>query len=284
MIYENEIRYVLCLLKCAVSDEIPPNPPENLDWEVIFKIGKSHKIYSTLFFGLQKLSPSLYSSIPHFEDYATEYRKNLVLDTNRSFEIDIIKKELKKNDIDFVLLKGTVIKYLYPDTAMRVMSDVDILYRSQIQKINRQNELLISLMENIGYKVWSREPLEISFYKPLAAISRNMRIEMQTELIDKGYEVWSDYLKNIWDKLIKKSDHEYVMRDEDFYIYHIIHMAKHFINGGIGIVHILDIWIMINAYRSVDKDYIAGELKSIGLLDFEKNPGLYVNIGLVMTM
>ena len=59
--------------------------------------------------------------------------------------------------------------------------------------------------------------------------------------------------------------------NEDFYIYHIIHMAKHFINGGIGIVHILDIWIMINAYRSVDKDYIAGELKSIGLLDFEKN-------------
>ena len=46
----------------------------------------------------QKLSPSLYSSIPHFEDYATEYRKNLVLDTNRSFEIDIIKKELKKAD------------------------------------------------------------------------------------------------------------------------------------------------------------------------------------------
>lgn len=138
------------------------------------------------------------------------------------------------------MLKGTVIKYLYPDTAMRVMSDVDILYRSQIQKINRQNELLISLMENIGYKVWSREPLEISFYKPLAAISRNMRIEMQTELIDKGYEVWSDYLKNIWDKLIKKSDHEYVMRDEDFYIYHIIHMAKHFINGGIWNCHILD--------------------------------------------
>lgn len=96
MIYENEIRYVLCLLKCAVSDEIPPNPPENLDWEVIFKIGKSHKIYSTLFFGLQKLSPSLYSSIPHFEDYATEYRKNLVLDTNRSFEIDIIKKVKKE--------------------------------------------------------------------------------------------------------------------------------------------------------------------------------------------
>ena len=44
MIYENEIRYVLCLLKCAVSDEIPPNPPENLDWEVIFKIAKKHKI------------------------------------------------------------------------------------------------------------------------------------------------------------------------------------------------------------------------------------------------
>ena len=44
MIYENEIRYVLCLLKCAVSDEIPPNPPENLDWDGlrVFKLIIAH--------------------------------------------------------------------------------------------------------------------------------------------------------------------------------------------------------------------------------------------------
>ena len=45
MIYENEFNYILQLLKCAVSDSIPPNPTNNLDWEVIFKIAQNLLYY-----------------------------------------------------------------------------------------------------------------------------------------------------------------------------------------------------------------------------------------------
>lgn len=270
MTYKSEFQYILHLLKCAVSDKIPPNPKENLDWEVIFKIAGKHKLHSTIFFSLQKLPVSIQQRIPHLNDYFTAYQKNLILDSNRSFEIERLKSEFEKNCIDYVLLKGSVTKYLYPDTSMRVMSDIDIFYRTNLTDTARQNENIVSLMAKNGYQIWAREPLEISFYKPLTAISRNMRIEMQTALIDEGYDIWFHYLENIWDRLIQKNrSHEYVMSNEDFYIYHIIHMAKHFKNGGIGIVHVLDIWMILNSYQNFDRSYVDCQLEKISLLQFE---------------
>jgi hypothetical protein len=79
-------------------------------------------------------------------------------------------------------------------------------------------------------------------------------------------------LGQIWDKSHSISDsNEYVMSCEDFYIYHIIHMAKHFKNGGIGLTHIMDIVMMNKAYTDLNKDSINSELKSLGLKVFENN-------------
>ena len=269
MIYEEELKYILHLLRCAVSDKTPPNPQENLDWEVIFKIAQKHRITSTIFYGLQKL-PQQIQHIPHFNDFFTAYQKNLILDANRSFEINNLKSEFETHNIDYVLLKGSVTKHLYPDTSMRVMSDIDILFRTGIANKTQQNQMLISLMKKNEYKIWAKGPSEIGFYKPLAAISSNMRIEMQTFLIDEGYDVWFAYLNNIWSRLTPKNNgHEYIMSDEDFYIYHIIHMAKHFLNGGIGIIHILDVYVINNALRNLDRQYISSELKKVNLFKFE---------------
>lgn len=64
MTYKSEFQYILHLLKCAVSDKIPPNPKENLDWEVIFKIAGKHKLHSTIFLACKNfLYP--YSSVFH---------------------------------------------------------------------------------------------------------------------------------------------------------------------------------------------------------------------------
>lgn len=276
MIYEKEFNYILHLLRCAVSNEIPPNPNKDLDWEVIFQMAKKHRILSTLSFGLQKLPESIQTNIPHFNNYFLEYQKNLILDANRSFEIELLKKQFEEHKIDYVLLKGSVTKYLYPDTSMRVMSDIDIFYR--IPDVANQTIPLISIMENMGYKVTSKEPKEIAFSKPLVAIARPIRIEMQTALIDEGYGSWFSYLNNIWDRLLQKNNsHEYIMSDEDLYIYHIIHMAKHFKNGGIGLIHILDVWMIRHRYPNMNTTYINKELEKNSLLKFEQNINLLAN-------
>ena len=95
----------------------------------------------------------------------------------------------------------------------------------------------------------------------------NIKIEMQPHLIDMGYSEWYEYLQDIWEKC-SNDKHEYKMNLEDFYIYHIIHMAKHFKNGGIGLNHILDIHVMNLTFKPMDWNYIENELLKINLYKF----------------
>lgn len=262
MTYKKEMNYMLELLKCAVTEQSPALPPADIDWEKFFYYARKHKIVSTLYFGMQKLPKQVQHSIKYFNSYLQKYKEVLVLDANREYEVELLKKEFQKNNIDYILLKGSVTKHLYPDTSMRVMSDVDILYR------NGDSNIIDNIFTNRGYKLYTKDPNEVSYFKPELKI----KIEMQTQLVDEGYELWFNYLSNIWDKCIEaKNSHEYHMTDEDFYLYHIIHMAKHFKNGGIGLNHLMDVYIINKSYTHMNWDYLSTELEVLKLKTFEYN-------------
>lgn len=255
-----EINYIIELLKCAVTEETPSIPAGNLDWDRIFLFAKQHRICSTLYFGIQKLPKNIWQQVGHYDQFLLSYKKNLVLDSNRTYELNLLRQDFEKHHIDYIFLKGSVTKHLYPDTSMRVMNDVDIFYR------NADIRTVTDIFCKHGYHIIKKEPKEITFFKS----SCKIKIEMQTQLVDAGYEVWSRYMENIWDKCIPlKGNHQYHMTDEDFYIYHILHMAKHFINGGIGLTHILDIWMMRNTYTDLDEDYIQKTFRLLSLDVFE---------------
>lgn len=262
MAHEKEKNYILELLKCAVTDNVPCLPPDDIDWETVYKLAIHHKMISTLHFGMQKLPTSIQNNITYYDRYLFIYKTILVKDANRAYELELLKKDFDTNNIDYILLKGSVTKYLYPDTAMRVMSDVDILYR------NGDSRIINDIFESHGYKLHNKEPKEVSYYRA----DLKLKFEMQTQLVDEGYELWFNYLSNIWNKLIpSESSHEYKMTDEDFYIYHIIHMAKHFKHGGIGLNHLLDIYIINKSYTQMNWDYLNKELEHLKLKTFEYN-------------
>lgn len=261
MRYQKETDYILSLLKSAVDGSDAPFPSKDLNWDVIYKIAKRHRIYSILYFSLEKLPNNIKQTIPNLNVYQLAYKKYIVTDTNRSFYWSLLSEDFEANKIDYVLLKGSVSKYLYPEPSMRVMRDMDILYR------NAEENTIISIFEKYGFKISKKEPKEISFFnEPL-----KLAIEVQSKLIDEGYKNWYKYLDNIWDRCVLKEGHEYTMTKEDFYIYHLIHMAKHFVNGGIGINHILDTYIIEKSYIDLNKDYLRKELESLKLLKFYNN-------------
>lgn len=262
MTHENEKNYTIELLKCAITDNVPSLPPEGIDWEIIFNFAQRHNLISTIYFGMQKLPESVQSTITYFNRYLFCYKEILVKDANRAYEIELLKKDFEENNIDYILLKGSVTKYLYPDTSMRVMSDVDIFYR------NGDSNIIDKIFEARGYKLHNKEPKEVSYLKA----DLKLKFEMQTQLVDEGYKLWFDYLSDIWNRLIpSEHSHEYHMTDEDFYLYHIIHMAKHFKNGGIGLNHLLDVFIINKSYTEMNWDYLNKELEHLKLNTFEYN-------------
>ena len=49
MKYQLEINYFLYLLKCAVADIVPKPAEKEINWEVVYKFAKLHKVTSTLY-------------------------------------------------------------------------------------------------------------------------------------------------------------------------------------------------------------------------------------------
>lgn len=257
---ELEKNYIIELLKCSITNTTPSIPDESLDWDVVFQCGKIHRILPVLYFSIQKLPDECKTKISKFKHYELAYKSNLVDDANRENEISIITKELSKNNIDFILLKGTVTKHFYPDTSMRMMNDVDILYR------NKSAEDIKHLFDELRYTQTKATPKDAMYLSS----NQLVKVEMQQSLLDDGFTDWLKYLNDIWDRCVNKSENEYAMTPEDFYIYHIIHMAKHFINGGVGLRHILDAWVIKNHFKELYWDYVEKVLTELSLNMFNQ--------------
>lgn len=260
MKYQLEINYFLYLLKCAVADIVPKPAEKEINWEVVYKFAKLHKVTSTLYFSISKLPDDYKSSITHLEEYSLDYKKNIVLDVNRAYELERIEKTLAENNIDYIFLKGSVSKKFYIDSSMRPMNDIDILFRgADLKEVTK-------LFEAMGYGIAHSSAKDICCINK----SNHLLVEMQTHLIDEGYTLWYNYLEKIWGHCSSLPDkpNQYLMTKEDFYIYHVIHMAKHFLNGGIGIKHFLDLYIM-NKNKYIESAKVDSCLEVLGILQFK---------------
>ena len=121
-------------------------------------------------------------------------------------------------------------------------------------------------MEDLGFKCESFGDLApTDNYK----IDKFSYIELHRNHIPREYKWTTEYGK-ITERLICKGNHEYVMSDEDFYIFMVCHIAKHMMFGGIGIRAILDVWVYLRNYTNLDWDFIDSVMEKCELSEFHK--------------
>ena len=56
---------------------------------------------------------------------------------------------------------------------------------------------------------------------------------------------------------------------EDFYVFLIAHLHKHFVGSGVGIRQFIDLWVVRKHYE-LNMEYVYSELDKMGILDFCK--------------
>ena len=148
--------------------------------------------------------------------------------------------ELFENEkIDHIALKGSYLRSFYPEPWMRTSCDIDILIKKE--ELDRAKALLEGKM---GYKLVARTGHDISFDSPTG-----VHLELHFTLIDEGTFGSSEQrLYSVWEyaSLLPEKQHAYSLSDEFFYLYHVVHMAKHFMVGGCGIKSLLDHWVLNN--------------------------------------
>ena len=145
----------------------------------IFNEAKAHKVDGFIYYYLNKNFLKLNEEN---KIILNTIKKDVFLESVRqSQHIKIISKvleEFNKNNIPVIVLKGLVVRYLYPQPDLRTMSDADFLVHSD--DLDKSKELLLSL-GYVEYKQDHEHGAHVIFIKGSTVI------EVHWKLINEDY-------------------------------------------------------------------------------------------------
>jgi len=256
---------LLYLLGCGVNEKMPAKAyiktfQEAYDedkMQMMYRFSKAHFVEALTGTVLKKAGVKL--PIEWEQSIAKAIRKVILFDRERAE----IFSYMDEQRIWHMPLKGVILKEFYPSIGMRQMSDNDILfdkdYAKQIRDYMISRGYEVEVFEQGNHDVYEKEPV--------------YNFEMHTSLYGAGHHnEWISYYDRIKDRLRPKGNRsEYRFTDEDFYVYIMTHMFKHFDGSGTGIRSLLDQYVYLNRLEdSLDFPYIDKQCEILGIADFEK--------------
>lgn len=169
--------------------------------------------------------------------------RTVITDEKRNYDIINISKLFEENNIDFILLKGSVMRNYYPERWMRSSCDIDILVKD-IEKA-------CDVLEHSGYTKIQQGSHDVLFVS-----AAKIGIELHFRLIETNDKV-SEVLSCVWETATpaENTKHNFVMSNEMFRFYHIAHMSKHFLFGGCGIRFFIDLWLLERNQSICSEEY-----------------------------
>ena len=113
---------LICLLACAVNGITPDaSAVRAMDIDGIYTLAKAHTLRGCVHTVLEKAGVE---DEKFTQAYKKALRKIIYLDIERG----AITEEMEKRGIWYMPLKGALLKDLYPETGMRKMTDIDLLF------------------------------------------------------------------------------------------------------------------------------------------------------------
>lgn len=251
-------RSIIEIIKCSLKGGVPELDKDfNLDMAYTF--AQERQITPILYYGLVNL--------PGFMDTAAGkrfFKSAMNMGFFCSEQGEIIKSvddAFVKGSVQFLMVKGTVLREMYPYPEMRLMSDADILIKeNDYPKIKE-------IMVGLGFVEQYESDHELVWKKG------DFTVELHKRLVPSYNKDYYKYFGDGW-KLATLCDEgttRYRMSAEDNFIYNFVHYAMHYRNGGIGVKHVTDFYVMMDKSPNLNMSYIENELEKLQLLEFWKN-------------
>lgn len=258
--------YIIKLIRALLTETNPPELPEGISFEDVYRMAKKHHIRNMCLYAIEKLQNQ-----PD-EELRSKWNREKAISCAQSAvqlsERDRIIHAFSENGIDCLPLKGCLMKEMYPKPEYREMSDLDIL-------IHRKDEKKVrDLMESIGYKTDKYDAEIHDSYSKDPFVHVEMHITLLSEEQISQFETKESeirLLRDPWKYTIPtEQPHIYSFTWEDFYLFLIIHLAKHYFGSGTGIRQVTDIW-MFHQNHAINRELVYQSLKKTNLYDFCKN-------------
>lgn len=247
---------IATLIKSAI-DACPYTLPENFDIIQTAKDALRHKIMGLVYYG------AVYCGVDKKQEAMQKLFRYVIPAMNvcekQLYELRKISAAFEENGIDYMMLKGAVLQKYFPAVEMRLMGDADILIRME------QYDKIETIMKQLGFEFAYESDHELVWK------NKNLFLELHKRLIPSYNRDYASYYGDGWALAKVAEGHSYSMTNEDQMVYLFTHFAKHYRDGGIGIRHLVDLYIFDRAHPDMDHSYVEAELEKLSLLDFYKN-------------
>ena len=247
-----ETKEILKIIKSGITEDNIKISNEFSSEKFIELVGK-HNIFALAYYGL------LNCNALKNENLYNQLKKVAIIgfyiSEQQQHYINKISIQFHQNNIDYMFLKGSILKCLYPHPEIRRMGDIDILIKKE------HYPKIIKIMNELGFTFCNESNHELVWKKG------NIFIEFHKILMPSYNKDLHAYFGNGWKRAILKGKNCYTFSDEDMFIYIFSHFAKHFRDAGIGIIHMCDLYILLKTHK-YDFEYINTELKKLKLYEF----------------
>lgn len=256
--------YESALLIGALARSVTEKPftmPETVDWKALVRLSRMHGVAPMVYDGLRKAG--LLEAVP--EEIRSFLLSNYHAAIFRDSQFDYIRQQLSEKlvqaGVEHIFLKGSVLKYSYPEPALRTMCDLDILVHT------KDYPVLDKIAQELGGKAGHGDGNHRNF-----AFPGGVAVEFHPNLLHHSIPVGTQ-INPGWQyarKDLPTCAGE--MTPEGFYLNTICHLANHFVMGGVGVRFVLDVWVNRHLRKpEMDRAFVEKELKKFGLLDFAQN-------------
>lgn len=246
---------ILTLIKSAIIDK-PLPLPSGFSLEELLPLCREHEITPMVCEGAVNCG---IHNTPIFRTMLQESCQHLLASERQAALVKSIFRAFNQNGIDYMPVKGCLMKQRYPKHEFRPMGDADILIRME------QYDKIAPLMKQLGFSEGVESNHEYIWQTP------SLHLELHKRLIPSYNKDYYAYFGDGWRLATQRKGTRYSMAPEDEFIYLFVHLAKHYRDGGVGCRQMVDLWIHRRTFPNLNEDYLRRELRKLRLLEFYDN-------------
>ena len=225
---------LFAVIRAGMGLDVPALKLSEEECASLLRIARRQSIMSIVYRGLKQMGVSQ-SVLKDYDQFRlrTEYQS-----VQHDDALKRICAVLDEEKIPYVLLKGAVLRHLYPDPVLRSSCDIDVLvHEEDIDKA------VAVLEEKTDFKKAKK------LYHDISMVSSRVHLELHFN-IKEDMDNIDPLLSKVWDYTCSAGEETQYSMTPEFQIFHVVaHMDYHFLHGGLGIRPFLDLWLLRNKTR-----------------------------------
>lgn len=248
---------IITLLRSALKNEAL-SLPDDFSWDGVANIIYEHHLVGMAVRGAARCSVP--RTTPALKYLTALFCKDITTSRFQMKRLFDIYSAFEENGIEYMPIKGAVIKPLYPQSELRTMGDADVLIRHE------QYPEIKKILLSLGFSVDVESDHEYVWK------DGDFTLELHKRLIPSYNKDYYSYYGDGW-RLARKSAQgsAYCLSPEDHFIYLVVHFAKHYRDGSISAKNVCDFYVYKKAHPDMDKAYLDCELEKLRLSEFYRN-------------